>query len=355
MNSIVADSKISNLVILGEKQVDMYNFLDFRITKLPCFFGESFAVFLRRSLLCLSSFFTVSAFSISGVTNLYDLIPGVKEEISEIVLNLRQVIVRLDDELKEKIVSIKVRGPCVITAGAFIENGINIFNKDLVILTLDSDIELEFYIKISHVFPYSNNTISSTEEIVSPRSNFNWFDVYETKNFSSVINVSYKVRTLRNYDDSNYDEIDFHVKTTASSYPVDILYNFLNTLNGLFDDYMNIIKPTLRSKLQSTPSLSKSSHIGVSNAYEDSNLLADFYIKIEDLELSVRSLNCLCNENIVYVGELVQCNEYDILKTPNFGRKSFNEIAAVLRNMGLSFGMKLENWKRPDDNIVGNK
>ena len=289
-------------------------------------FGLTLGNALRRVLLSSLRGASVTSLKIEGVVHEYDSIPSVKEDVVDIILNVKSIVVRMESSEKKRL-AIKAEGPCVVTAGMIEETaGIEVVNKDLVLCHLAEggsfDAELTLETGKGYV-PASQNRDDDAPIGVIPVDSL----------FSPVKKVSYKVENSRVGQVTDYDKLFLTIETDGTINPemsvalsAKILQDQLSTFIS-FEEAQEEIE-------EEEEALSF-----------DKNLLR----KVDELELSVRSQNCLKNDNIVYIGDLVKKTEGEMLKTPNFGRKSLNEIKEVLAGLGLRFGMEAEGW--PPENI----
>lgn len=289
-------------------------------------FGLTLGNALRRVLLSSLQGAAVTSVKINGVLHEFSSLAGVREDVTSIILNLKTVCVQMHQGEKKR-VTLDVTGPGEVRAG-MIETGsdIQITNPDLVICTLDGNtrFQAELTIEMGKGYvPANRNREEGAAIGVIP------IDAL----FSPVRKVSYKVDNARVGQVTDYDKLIFNLETngtvtpdTAVAFAARILQDQLQTFIN-FEEVAEVkVRPTEELKF-------------------NANLLK----KVDELELSVRSANCLKNDNIVYIGDLVRKTEAEMLKTPNFGRKSLNEIKEVLTNMGLRFGMEIDSW--PPENI----
>ncbi len=290
-------------------------------------FGMTLGVALRRILLSSLQGAAVTSVKFDGVLHEFSSIPGVREDVTNIILNIKEMKLRAHSEEKKRM-TLTAKGPGEITAG-MIETGsdVDVINKDLVICTLDKDasLNMEFTVEVGKGYvPAAQNRQEDAPIGIIPVDAI----------FSPILNVAYRLENARVGQKTDYDKLSLEVETDGSILPEDavalaarILQDQLRLFIN-FEDAPEAAEKGERSELPFSPYLLK---------------------KVDELELSVRSANCLKNDNIVYIGDLVQKTESEMLKTPNFGRKSLNEIKEVLGNMGLRFGMDVAEW--PPENI----
>lgn len=289
-------------------------------------FGTTIGNALRRVLLSSLQGAAITAIKIDGVVHEFDSIKGVREDVTDVVLNFKEVIVRLDAVERKRVV-LDAEGPCTVTAG-MIKSGpeVEIINKDHVICHLSEGERFHAEITIETgkgYVPANQNRPSDAPIGLIPVDAL----------FSPVLQVTYKVDNSRVGQVTDYDKLFLDVKTDGSIAPemaVALAARILQDQLQTFISFEEVQEDTEEEE----------------EALKfDRNLLR----KVDELELSVRSQNCLKNDNIVYIGDLVRKTEAEMLKTPNFGRKSLNEIKEVLVGMGLRFGMEVDGW--PPENI----
>jgi DNA-directed RNA polymerase subunit alpha len=227
-----------------------------------------------------------------------------------------------------KCIRLRANGPGEIRAGA-IETGhdIDILNPDLVICTLDSAAKIAMELSVENGKGYVPATQNRPEDAPIGL-------IPVDALFSPVRKVSYRVENTRVGQVTDYDRLAIRVETSGAVTPEDAVALAARILQDQLQLFINFEEPRHPSE-----------EIRPSELPFNKNLLR----KVDELELSVRSANCLKNDNIVYIGDLVQKSEAEMLRTPNFGRKSLNEIKEVLAQMGLHLGMEITNW--PPENI----
>ncbi len=290
-------------------------------------FGTTLGNALRRVLLSSLQGSAFVGVKIEGVQHELSSVPGVREDVTDLVLNLKMVPVVSTSDYAKK-VSLVVKGPCVVTSGHIQETAdVQILDKDIVICHLDADAELKMELTVGRGKGYVPASKLRTED--DPLG-FIPIDAL----YSPVTKVAYKIENARVGQITDYDKLSLDIETNGSVSPQDAVALAARILQDqlaqfvTFEDPQEEVAAEVRSDLPF-----------------NRNLLR----KVDELELSVRSANCLKNENIVYIGDLVQKSENDLLRTPNFGRKSLNEIREVLGRMGLELGLAVEGW--PPENI----
>jgi len=290
-------------------------------------FGLTLGNALRRILLSSLQGAAVTAVKIDGVLHEFSAIEGVREDVTDIILNIKAIAVRMHVEGPKKM-RLKAQGPCEVTAG-MIEAGadIEIMNPELVIFTLDKGASLNMEMTVNTGKGYRPASHNRPEECpvgLIPVDSV----------FSPVRKVSYEIEDTRVGQITDYDKLTLSVETNGVITPEDAVALAARIMQDQLSVFVNFDEPEVVSEEEKEEELPF-----------NRNLLR----KVEELELSVRSANCLKNDNIIYIGDLVQKSESDMLRTPNFGRKSLNEIREVLETMGISLGMQAEGW--PPENI----
>lgn len=290
-------------------------------------FGLTLGNALRRILLSSLQGAAVSAIQIDGVLHEFSTIEGVREDVTNIILNVKAIAVAMHSEGPKKM-RLSAEGPCEVTAG-MIEAGadIEIMNPDLVLCTLDKGAKLNMEFTVSTGKGYRPAAANRPEE--APVGLIPVDSV-----FSPVRKVSYEIEDTRVGQITDYDKLTLQVETNGTITPEDAVAFAARIMQDQLQVFITFEEP------KETAQEEKGDDLPFNPA-----LLK----KVDELELSVRSANCLKNDNIVYIGDLVQKSENDMLRTPNFGRKSLNEIKEVLTSMGLHLGMQVEGW--PPENI----
>jgi len=290
-------------------------------------FGLTLGNAIRRVLLSSLQGAAITSIQIEGVLHEFSSIPGVREDVTDIVLNLKSLGLRMHGEGSKRM-SLNATGPGEVTA-AQIETGadIEIMDPDLIICTLDEGAKLSMEMTVETgkgYIPASQNRPEDAPIGMIP------IDAL----YSPIRKVSYKVDNTRVGQVTDYDKLSLTIETDGSVTPEDALALSARILQDQLQLFINFEEPQV-AVAEDRPS----------ELPFNKNLLR----KVDELELSVRSANCLKNDNIVYIGDLVQKTEQEMLRTPNFGRKSLNEIKEVLAQMGLHLGMEIPSW--PPENI----
>ena len=291
-------------------------------------FGMTLGNALRRVLLSSLQGAAVTNVHIDGVVHEFSSIDGVREDVTDIVLNIKQIALRMHGEGPKRVV-LKKSGPGIVTAGDIEESAdVEIINKDLALCTLDEGAEIRMEFTINTGKGYVPSERNRPED--APIGLIGVDALY-----SPVKRVSYKVENTREGQVLDYDKLTLEVETDGTVTPEDSVAFAARILQDQFQIFINF-----EEAVEARPA-------------EDDKPELDFnpalLRKVDELELSVRSANCLKNDNIVYIGDLIQKSEAEMLRTPNLGRKSLNEIKEVLAQMGLHLGMEAPNW--PPENI----
>ena len=290
-------------------------------------FGLTLGNALRRVLLSSLQGAAVTSVQIDGVLHEFSAIPGVREDVTDIVLNLKTLDIKMSAEGPIR-VTLKVTGPKEVKAKD-IETGpdVEIMNSDLVLCHLDKGAKLNMELTVENGKGYVAASLNRPEE-----SPIGLIPVDAV--FSPVRKVTYKVDNSRVGQVTDHDKLSLEVTTSGVVTPDDAVALAARILQDQLSLFINFDDPRAQQTEERDEDLPF-----------NKNLLR----KVDELELSVRSANCLKNDNIIYIGDLVQKSETEMLRTPNFGRKSLNEIKEVLSQMGLHLGMEIPNW--PPENI----
>ncbi len=290
-------------------------------------FGLTLGNALRRVLLSSLQGAAVTSIQIDGVLHEFSSIPGVREDVTDMVLNVKALALRMHAEGPKRM-RLHAEGPGPVTAGQIISGPeIEIMDPDHVICTLDDGARLNMEMTVNPgrgYVPASENRPEDAPIGLIP------IDAL----YSPVRKVSYKVDNTRVGQVTNYDKLSLTVETNGAFTPEDAVALAARILQDQLQLFINFEEPRAHEREE---------------AAEEVPFNRNMLRKVDELELSVRSANCLKNDNIVYIGDLVQKTEGEMLRTPNFGRKSLNEIKEVLATMGLHLGMEIPNW--PPDNI----
>ncbi|MGC6391180.1 MAG: DNA-directed RNA polymerase subunit alpha [Alphaproteobacteria bacterium] len=290
-------------------------------------FGVTLGNALRRVLLSSIRGSAIIAVQIDGVLHEFSSIAGVREDVTDIVLNTKGIAVRSQVEGLKRLV-LDAKGPCEVRAGDISTTGdIQVLNPDHAICTLDDGVELHMEFLVSSGRGYVPAEKNRTEDAPIGLIPIDAI-------FSPVKRVAYSVENTRVGQGLDYDKLIMEIETDGTVLPEDALAYSARILQDQLQVFINF------EEAQPTVVVPEAQTIDFNPA-----LLK----KVDELELSVRSANCLKNDNIVYIGDLLQKTEAELLRTPNFGRKSLNEIKEVLSHMGLHLGMDIPDW--PPENI----
>jgi len=291
-------------------------------------YGLTLGNSLRRILLSSIRGTAVTAIQIDGVLHEFTSINGIREDVTDIVLNVKSLALKSTSEGTKKLI-LDVKGPGEIKASNITPvTDVEILNPDLVICNLDEKTNFHMEMTVSSGKGYVPADLNKPEE---PPLGLIAIDSL----FSPVKKVSYSISTAREGKALDYDKLTMDVETNGSVSAEDAIAYSARIFQDQLNMFINFDEPPVITvpEKSTEPEFNK-------------NLLR----KVEELELSVRSMNCLKNDNIIYIGDLVQKSEGEMLRTPNFGRKSLNEIKEVLTGMSLYLGMEIPNW--PPENIA---
>ncbi|MCW5748426.1 MAG: DNA-directed RNA polymerase subunit alpha [Alphaproteobacteria bacterium] len=290
-------------------------------------FGLTLGNALRRILLSSLQGAAVTSIKIDGVLHEFSSIPGVREDVTDMVLNIKGIALRMHGEGPKRIY-LKATGPGEVTAGQ-IETGhdIEVMNPDHAICTLDDGAKLSMEMTVETGKGYVAGSLSR-----APDAPIGHIPIDAL--FSPVRRVAYRVENTRVGQRTDYDKLSMRVETNGAVTPEDAVALAARILQDQLQLFINFEEPSVERAEEPASELPFNKHL---------------LMKVDELELSVRSANCLKNDNIIYIGDLVQKTEQEMLRTPNFGRKSLNEIKEVLAQMGLHLGMEIPGW--PPENI----
>ena len=291
-------------------------------------FGQTIGNSLRRILLSSIQGAAVTAIQIDGVLHEFSSIKGVREDVTDIVLNVKNLAIKLESDGPKKLI-LDANGPKEIKAKDItLVAGVRILNPEQTICNLDEKTKFHMEMVVNNGRGYVLSQKNKSED--TPLGM-----IAIDSLFSPVKRVSFKVDSTREGAALDYDKLLMEVETNGTVAAEDAVAFAARIFQDQLSMFVNFEDPkeVPKQKTPIEPEFNK-------------NLLK----KVEELELSVRSMNCLKNDNIIYIGDLVQKTEPEMLRTPNFGRKSLNEIKEVLSSMSLYLGMEIPNW--PPDNIA---
>ncbi len=318
--------------LVVDRDVTTNTYGKFIVEPLERGYGVTLGNSLRRILLSSLRGAAVISVKFEGAEHEYTSLPGIKEDGTDIILNLKEIVVKLHD-IQQKTIKIFKKGPCNVLAKDIIcDNSVEILNPELHICTVTkgSIFKAEIFVKNGRGYIPAQQL----EEEISIGT------IPIDALFSPIKRVNYNVTNARIGRQTDYDKLTMEIWTNGSVNPeeaIGIAAKIIKEQMTIFIGFSENVEPELLE------------------AEEEENNLSESLLKpVEDLELSVRSANCLYNANIRRIGDLVQKTENEMLKTKNFGRKSLKEIKEVLYEMGLSLGMRLESWP-PSDAIIASK
>ncbi|KFG89065.1 DNA-directed RNA polymerase subunit alpha [Sphingobium herbicidovorans NBRC 16415] len=301
-------------------------------------FGLTLGNALRRVLLSSLQGAAVTSIKIENVLHEFSSLAGVREDVTDIVLNIKQVALRMEGDGPRRL-QLSATGPGEVRAGDITTVGdIEVMNPELVICHLDQgatlNMELTADVGKGYVPAVANRPADAPIGLIP-------IDAL----YSPVRQVAYKVDNTRVGQELDYDKLSLTVETDGTVTPEDAVAYAARILQDQlqlfvhFEDALPVAAPAAGASASAA-----------SEGESDTNQINRYLLKkVDELELSVRSANCLKNDNIIYIGDLVQKTEAEMLRTPNFGRKSLNEIKEVLSSMGLRLGMDIPGW--PPENI----
>ena len=293
-------------------------------------FGHTLGNALRRILLSSMPGAAITEVQIDGVLHEYSTIDGVKEDVIEILLNIKNIAVSLVESQQEVVMTLSKKGEGPVLAGDIQHDAnVTIVNPELVLANLTSNGEISMTLKVTRGRGYVAASQSAVGDDTKPIG-----AVALDASYSPVRRVSYAVESARVEQRTDLDKLILDIETNGTIDPEQAVRRAATFLHEQIATFVDLKEPL------TSESKSASSQV-------DPVLLRP----VDDLELTVRSANCLKAEDIYYIGDLVQKTETELLKTPNLGKKSLTEIKTVLAERGLSLGMRIENWP-PEDIIV---
>lgn len=284
-------------------------------------FGYTLGNALRRILLSSMPGSAVTEVKIEGVLHEYSTLEGVQEDVIEILLNLKNLALRMHGR-EETTLKLSKKGAGKVTAGDIqLEHDVEVVDPNHLIATLTKDAALNMELKINRGRGYVPVT-------ARPQDSARSIGVMQLDaSFSPIRRVAYSVENARVEQRTDLDKLVLDIETNGAINPEEAVRRAANILNSQISIFVDLKTPETKPEGKPAPEM-------------DPLLLRP----VDDLELTVRSANCLKAENIFYIGDLIQRTEFELLKTPNLGKKSLTEIKDVLAQHGLSLGMKLENW-----------
>ena len=299
------------------------NYGKFSLDPLEPGFGMTIGHSLRRVLLSSIRGSAIFAVQIDGVTHEFSNIPGIVEDMVQVILNIKELQI---EQFVDEVVELELigEGPCMIKAGdiSTFEKA-EILNPDLILATLQKGATVSMT-----MFSRFNKGYVTSEE--NQQGDLPVGTIYLDSNHSPVSKINYEVVNSRVDQKTDYDCLNFELWTNGSVKPTDSLAYAAKIIKEHMDVFINFDEGSIKDEPE--------------DEAEDEPLNENLYRSVSELELSVRSINCLQNAKIETIGDLVQKSEQEMLKTKNFGRKSLNEIKVILTEMGLSLGTTLENF-----------
>jgi DNA-directed RNA polymerase subunit alpha len=285
-------------------------------------FGQTIGNSLRRILLSSLMGASIVAVRMKGILHEFSTIPGVTEDVTDIILNLKEVRLRLNDG-EQHTLKVEAKGPGTVLAKDIVGSAnVEILNPDQKIATLsrDAKLDMELVAKLGRGYvPAERN-----KEEGAPVDT-----VFIDAIFSPVQKVDFTVTNARVGQRTDYDRVVFEIQTDGSVKPDDAMAYAAKILQDQVSIFVNFQDEPQQERRDDRPSIPLNDNL---------------FRSVDELEFSVRSQNCLQNADIKYIGELVQKSEQEMLKTKNFGHKSLNEIKEILREMGLELGMKIDHF-----------
>ena len=306
-------------------QVDEYDKYHSKVVLEPLErgFGHTLGNTLRRILLSSMPGAAVEEVEIDGVVHEYSTVEGVKEDVIEILLNLKGVAIILNAK-DEAVLSLNCKGPCTVTAADIVlDHDVEIVNPEHIIAHLNSNGELNMRITVRKGRGYApaDSRIGEDEDTRAVGR------LLLDASYSPVVSVSYSVENARVEQRTDLDKLIIELETNGTINPEEAIRRAATILQHQLAVFVD-----LQSEIVTEPE-------------EHEDQVDPILLRpVDDLELTVRSANCLKAEDIYYIGDLIQRTEVELLKTPNLGKKSLTEIKDVLAIRGLSLGMRLESW-----------
>ena len=285
-------------------------------------FGHTLGNALRRILLSSMTGCAIVEVEIEGVEHEYSTIEGIQEDVMEILLNLKGVAVVMEGR-DETTVTLNAQGPGVVTAGDIeCDSHLEVVNPDHVIATIAGKTSLNMQLRVVRGRGYQ-----PSDSRVNDEDNRTIGRLQLDASFSPIFKVSYSVDNARVENRTDLDKLILELETNGTIDPEESIRRAATILQQQMAVFVDLQRETMAEPEEKEEEI-------------DPILLRP----VDDLELTVRSANCLKAESIYYIGDLIQRTEVELLKTPNLGKKSLTEIKDVLASRGLSLGMRLENW-----------
>ena len=298
-------------------------------------FGHTLGNSLRRILLSSMPGNAVIEVEIEGVLHEYGAVTGIQEDVMDILLNIKNLAIKMHTK-ETSVLTLKKKGPGPVYAkDILLDHDVEIVNPDFIIanLTESGEINMTLYISTGHGYkPVAKNLVENDAKPIGR--------LQLDASYSPVSRVAYNVESARFEDRTDLDKLVLEIETNGTIEPEEAVRRAASILQDQLTNFVD-----LQSKVEPEPE------------EQEPEIDPILLRPVDDLELTVRSANCLKAENVFYIGDLIQRTENELLKTPNLGKKSLTEIKDVLGTKGLTLGMRLENWppeglaRRIDDNI----
>jgi len=285
-------------------------------------FGHTLGNSLRRILLSSMPGNAVIEVEIEGVLHEYGAVTGIQEDVMDILLNIKNLAIKMHTK-ETSVLTLKKKGPGPVYAkDILLDHDVEIVNPDFIIanLTESGEINMTLYISTGHGYkPVAKNLVENDAKPIGR--------LQLDASYSPVSRVAYNVESARFEDRTDLDKLVLEIETNGTIEPEEAVRRAASILQDQLTNFVD-----LQSKVEPEPE------------EQEPEIDPILLRPVDDLELTVRSANCLKAENIYYIGDLIQRTEVELLKTPNLGKKSLTEIKDVLASRGLSLGMRLENW-----------
>jgi DNA-directed RNA polymerase subunit alpha len=284
-------------------------------------FGQTIGNSLRRILLSSLMGAAIVAVRIKGILHEFSTIPGITEDVTDIILNLKEVRLRLNDG-EQQTLKIEAKGPKLVQAKDIVGANVEILNPEHPIATLsrDAKLEMELVAKLGRGYVSAEKNKDEGAPVDT---------IFIDAVFSPIQKVNFTVTNARVGQRTDYDRLVFEVYTDGGVKPDDAVAYAAKILQDQVGIFVNFNEEPQQERREEGPALPLNDNL---------------FRSVDELEFSVRSQNCLQNADIKYIGELVQKTEQEMLKTKNFGHKSLSEIKEILREMGLELGMKIDHF-----------
>lgn len=320
-DNIVTPSTVKVVPIEGEK-----NKARVIVEPLQSGFGLTLGNAMRRVLFASLCGPAVKAVEIDGVLSEYSSLEGVKEDVNDIILNIKQLVLKSTD-VQDHVLYLRVEesGP-IVSSMIVCDDEIEVINKDLLICTLEKGAALNMKLYVNFGMGYVPAKMTARVGMSSIGR------ISIDSLYSPIKLVNPIIENIRIGDITNYDKLILEIETNGAINVEQAVELAAKILQNQFSSFVTVHTSEILDPSIGKPEVDKE------------KCDPRFLRKVDELDLSVRSQNCLKNENILYVGDLVQRAEQEMLKTPNFGKKSLNEIKMLLITMGLDFGMVIDNW-----------